>query len=230
MLESLQICIVNSFCPKGVKLGVRMPGAAEVLLVITLSSAYVFAAQASQTGAAPADVAQLSSAFKHLRLQLKQATETAEHVGDLLLQLDKQSSSPAVPKDSHDDHLAARPNQDAMPLVSQNSPQSTCGCRPLHQLLPNTSELPSLLADTANSVAKIDQVFSRTLAQRVTNWADDFLMLSAVKADSTVTAMTVLTHPPGGLQNQFLVLGDVEGKLYAFNTQGQLALEHDAGK
>ncbi|DBA70996.1 TPA: hypothetical protein ACH3X2_011432 [Trebouxia sp. C0005] len=85
-------------------------------------------------------------------------------------------------------------------------------------------------ADTANSVAKIDQqVFSRTLARRVTNWADDFLMLSAVKADSTVTAMTVLTHPPGGLQNQFLVLGDVQGKLYAFNTRGQLALEHDAG-
>jgi len=100
----------------------------------------------------------------------------------------------------------------------------------VHQLLPNTSELPSLLADTANSVAKIDQVFSRTLAQRVTNWADDFLMLSAVKADSTVTAMTVLTHSPGGLQNQFLVLGDVQGKLYAFNTRGQLALEHDAGK
>jgi hypothetical protein len=86
-------------------------------------------------------------------------------------------------------------------------------------------------ADTANSVAKIDrQVSSRTLAQRVTNWADDFLMLSAVKADSTVTAMTVLTHPPGGLQNQFLVMGDVQGKLYAFNTRGQSALEHDAGK
>ncbi len=86
-------------------------------------------------------------------------------------------------------------------------------------------------ADTANRVAKIDQqVFSRTLAQRVTNWADDFLMLSAVKADSTVTAMTVLTHPPGGLQNQFLVLGDIQGRLYAFNTRGQLALEHDAGK
>ncbi|KAL0038832.1 hypothetical protein WJX79_009875 [Trebouxia sp. C0005] len=94
-----------------------------------------------------------------------------------------------------------------MPLVRQDSPQNT-----------------------ANSVAKIDQqVFSRTLARRVTNWADDFLMLSAVKADSTVTAMTVLTHPPGGLQNQFLVLGDVQGKLYAFNTRGQLALEHDAG-
>lgn len=86
-------------------------------------------------------------------------------------------------------------------------------------------------AGTANSVAKINQkVFSRTLAQRVTNWADDFLMLSAVKADSTVTAMTALALPPGGLQNQFLVLGDVQGKLYAFNTRGQLALEHDAGE
>lgn len=184
-----------------------MPGAAGVLLLITISNAYVFAVQASQTGPAPADIAQLSSALKLLRLQLKQATETAEHVGELLLQLDKQSSSPALPKDSYDDHLPALPNQNVVPLVSQDSPQNT-----------------------ANSVAKIDQqVFSRTLAQRVTNWADDFLMLSAVKADSTVTAMTVLTHPPGGLQNQFLVLGDVQGKLYAFNTRGQLALEHDAG-
>ena len=79
-------------------------------------------------------------------------------------------------------------------------------------------------------MANVDQkVFSRTLAQRVTDWADDFLMLSAIKADSRVTAMTVITHPPGGLHNQFLVLGDAKGKLYAFNTRGQLALEHDAG-
>ncbi|DBB00194.1 TPA: hypothetical protein ACH3X1_014024 [Trebouxia sp. C0004] len=184
-----------------------MPGAAEVLLLIILSSAYVFATQSSHTGAASADVAQLSSAFKLLRLQLKQATETAEHVGELLLQLDRQSSSPALPKDSHDAHHPARPNRNVVPLVSQDSPQNT-----------------------ANNVAKIDQqVFSRTIAQRVTNWADDFAMLSAVKADSTVTAMTVLSLPPGGLQNQFLVMGDVQGKLYAFNTRGQLALEHDAG-
>jgi len=129
--KCLHLCIVNSFSPGVANLGVRMPGAAGVLLLITLSSAYVLAAQASQTGAAPADVARLSSAFKLLRLQLKQAAETAEHVGELLLQLDKQSSSPALPKDSHDDHLPARPNQNAVPLVSQDSPQSTCGCRPL---------------------------------------------------------------------------------------------------
>ena len=80
-------------------------------------------------------------------------------------------------------------------------------------------------------MAKLDQnAFTRTLAQRVTNWADDFMMLSAVKADSTVTAMTVLTYQPGALHNQFLVMGDISGKLYAFSTRGQLALEHDAGE
>lgn len=85
-------------------------------------------------------------------------------------------------------------------------------------------------AYAAKVVAKVDQkVFSRTLAQRVTNWADDFGMLSAIKADSTVTAMTIISHPPGGLHSQFLVLGDAKGKLYAFNTRGQLALEHDTG-
>ena len=55
-------------------------------------------------------------------------------------------------------------------------------------------------------------------------------MLSAIKADSSVTAMTVLSYPPGGLYHQFLVMGDMTGKLYAFNTRGQLAMEHDAGK
>lgn len=85
-------------------------------------------------------------------------------------------------------------------------------------------------AYAAKIVAKVDQKgFSRTLAQRVTNWADDFGMLSAIKADSMVTAMTIILHPPGGSHNQFLVLGDAKGKLYAFNTRGQLALEHDTG-
>ena len=55
-------------------------------------------------------------------------------------------------------------------------------------------------------------------------------MLSAIKADATVTAMAVIAFPPGGMQNQFLVLGDHAGKLYAFTTRGQLALEHAAGK
>lgn len=55
-------------------------------------------------------------------------------------------------------------------------------------------------------------------------------MLCAIKADNTVTAMAVLAYQPGGLQNQFLILGDVAGKLYAFNTRGQIAMEHDAGK
>ena len=54
-------------------------------------------------------------------------------------------------------------------------------------------------------------------------------MLSFFKADATVTAMAVLTYQPGGVQNQFLLLTDSAGKLYAFNTRGQLALEHDAG-
>lgn len=71
--------------------------------------------------------------------------------------------------------------------------------------------------------------FSRTLAQRATNWADDFLMLSFFKADTAVTAMAVLTYQPGGLQNQYLVLADTTGKLYAFNARGQLTLEHDTG-
>ena len=55
-------------------------------------------------------------------------------------------------------------------------------------------------------------------------------MLCAIKADNTVTAMAVLSYQPGGLQNQFLIVGDVAGKLYAFNTRGQVAMEHDAGK
>ena len=54
-------------------------------------------------------------------------------------------------------------------------------------------------------------------------------MLCAIKADTNVTAMAVLTYQPGGLHNQFLLLADTTGKLYAFNTKGQLALEHDTG-
>lgn len=54
-------------------------------------------------------------------------------------------------------------------------------------------------------------------------------MLSFFKADTAVTAMGVLTYQPGGLQNQFLLLADTAGKLYAFNTRGQLTLEHDTG-
>ena len=55
-------------------------------------------------------------------------------------------------------------------------------------------------------------------------------MLCAIKADNIVTAMTMLSYHPGGLQNQFLLLGDAAGNLYAFNTRGQVALEHNAGK
>ena len=88
-----------------------------------------------------------------------------------------------------------------------------------------------MAAATESRVAKIDmQAFSRTLAQRLTEWADDFDMLSAIKADSSVTAMTVLTYPPGGLYNGFLFMGDASGKLYAFSPKGQLALQHEAGK
>lgn len=67
------------------------------------------------------------------------------------------------------------------------------------------------------------------MAQRATNWADDFLMLSFFKADTAVTAMAVLTYQPGDLQNQYLLLADTTGKLYAFNARGQLTLEHVAG-
>lgn len=54
-------------------------------------------------------------------------------------------------------------------------------------------------------------------------------MLSFFKADTAVTAMAVLTYQPGDLQNQYLLLADTTGKLYAFNARGQLTLEHVAG-
>ena len=54
-------------------------------------------------------------------------------------------------------------------------------------------------------------------------------MLSFFKADTAVTAMAVLTYQPGGLQNQYLLLADATGKMYAFNARGHLAIEHDTG-
>lgn len=63
--------------------------AATLCLLITLLSVLLGAAIAerSRTSSVPARVDQLSNAFKLLQLQLKQTTETAEHVQSLLADL-----------------------------------------------------------------------------------------------------------------------------------------------
>ena len=55
-------------------------------------------------------------------------------------------------------------------------------------------------------------------------------MLSAVKADSTVTALSILTfHPDTIPSNQLLVVADASGELYIFTSRGQLIFEHSTG-
>lgn len=181
------------------------PRAVALYLLITLSSVLLGATVAEQGRAgSSSQVDQLTTAFKLLQLQLKQTTETAEHVQSILADLAQQQGDAAP---AH-----GLPAEGVVSKEHDHKPIPTYGV--VHQ---------------ETIVVHKQGLFSRTLAQRSTSWADNFLMLCAIKADTVVTAMAVLTYQPGGLQNQFLLLADTTGKLYVFNTRGQLALEHDAG-
>ena len=66
-----------------------MHGLEHTLLSITLLLVHVFAAtpQGTTPTVLSSDVAQLSNALKLLKLQLKQSSETAEHVSALLTRI-----------------------------------------------------------------------------------------------------------------------------------------------
>ena len=69
-----------------------MHGVRRGLLLITVLSVYRIAADEQRTAASTLDVAQIQNAFKLLQLQLKQTTESAEHIRSLLSHLDPQQS------------------------------------------------------------------------------------------------------------------------------------------
>ena len=214
-----------------------------VALLITVFLAFPAPYSAQTHESSAADVAHLTAAFKLLQLQLKQATETAEHFSALLSTLERPGSADV--KHEHKatkskayaafdtdkaDTLSPKAQQADAPRQLAQGIRRACH-RPVSNHRQTQANRSLLTAVASSSIAKHEpHAFSRTLAQRVTNWADDFSMLSAIKADDTVTAMAVITFPPGGLQNQFLILGDQAGSLYGFNTRGQIAMEHAAGK